>query len=63
MITEISRTKNSDGSCVVQRLIDGEIQVVKETSVSSGEIVDSMSEMITTETIVITRRIGNKINF
>lgn len=63
MTTEITRTLNTDGSAVVQRVKDGTFQVLKESQITTGEIPDPESDLITTETIVITRRIGINQDF
>ena len=59
----ITRNAQSDGSFIVHRIKNGEVQVLKETFVDSGEIVSLDTEMITVQTIIITRRIGEKITF
>ena len=63
MITEINRTQLPDGSSIVQRVVNGEVQTLKETVSDSGEIVSVSDDMITIQTITITRRIGEKITF
>lgn len=59
----ISRNEQSDGTFIVQRIKNGELQAVKEVIVTTGEINSVDSEMITTETITITRYIGEKNTF
>lgn len=63
MTKEITRTEIEDGVSVVQRIKDGIFQVLEETVSSTGETTDPDNEMLTTETITITRRIGIKQNF
>jgi len=63
MTKEITRTDDGEGNFIVQRLKDGALETLKETVVSSGEVQDEHSELTTTETIIITRRIGEKTNF
>lgn len=60
---EISRTPESEGVSVVQRIKDGTYQLLKETVETSGEIPSIESELLTIETIKITRRIGIKQQF
>ena len=59
----ISRIEQPDGSFIVHRIKNGEVHFLKETQESTGEINSLDSEMLTTETIIITRRIGEKITF
>ena len=59
----ISRIEQPDGSFIVNRIKDGEVQILKETFVSSGEISPVDNEMLTTESIIITRQIGVKTTF
>lgn len=59
----ISKTKVDDNSFIIQRVINGNLESLKETTEDSGEIPDPDSELITVQTIVITRRIGEKIVF
>lgn len=59
----ITRTEQPDGTHIVHRIHNGEVQILKETQVTTGEIASEDSEMLTTETIIITRRIGEKITF
>ncbi len=63
MSKELSRTPIEEGVAIVERVKDGTYQVLKETAVSSGETPSEESELLTTETIVITRRIGIKQSF
>lgn len=63
MIIENSRNEIEQGVFIVERIKDGEIQFLKEVIVTTGEVNSVDSEMITTETITITRYIGEKIVF
>ena len=63
MIQTINRNEQEDGSFIVERIKDGVVQFLREKSETTGEIESPESEMITTETITITRHIGEKITF
>lgn len=63
METIISKTPQTDGSSIVQRVINGEFQTLKETTTDSGEVISVNDELLTIQTIVITRRIGEKTTF
>lgn len=54
---------NDPDSSFVQRLKNGAIETLKETVTNTGEIIDPANENVTIETITITRRIGEKIQF
>lgn len=47
----------------VCRLKNSNVEVLKETKCSTGEIVEPNNELITTETITITRVKGEAIQF
>lgn len=63
MDQELKRVHQEDGSFIVQRVKNGELQALKETQTDSGEIISVNNEMLTIQTIVITRRICEKITF
>jgi hypothetical protein len=63
MIKTISSTPQTDGSVIVQRIKEGVLETLKETTEDTGEIMSEESEMLTIQTITITRRIGEKITF
>jgi hypothetical protein len=46
-----------------KRLFNAETQELRETHVSGGESVDPNNELITTETVTITRHISQKNTF
>lgn len=62
---EISRTPiaGEPNSEIVQRVKNGNYQVIKETKSSTGEIPDPSNDLITTEIITITRQIGTNQGF
>ena len=59
----ISRIEQPDGSFIIHRIKNGEVHFLKETRETTGEINSLDSEMLTTESIIITRRIGEKTTF
>lgn len=59
----VSKTPHPDRSFIVQRVVNGEFQILKETTTDSGEIISGTNELLTIQTIVITRRIGEKTTF
>jgi len=62
---EISRVQDPDdsNSFFVQRLKNGAVETLRETVHTIGEITDKEDDLLTVETITITRRIGSKIQF
>lgn len=58
---EISRSKLDETTCIVQRVKNENLEVVKEITSTTGELFISDTE--TKETITITRILGEKIQF
>jgi len=64
MTTELSRTATDEPNVsIITRVKDGQWQAVREVRVSTGEETDQENELLTTETITITRRIGITTGF
>jgi hypothetical protein len=61
MNTEINRIEHPDGGFIVIRTKDGNVETLRETLTDTGEVPSFENELVTTQTIVITRRIGEKI--
>ena len=62
-MTEISRTAVNPVVAIVQRVNDGNYELLQEVTTNSGEIPTAENALITIETITITRTIGIKQNF
>jgi hypothetical protein len=61
MSTELNRVKHPDGGFVVIRVREGNIETLREITTDTGEVPSANNELATIQTIVITRRIGEKI--
>jgi len=59
----IFRNEQQDGSFIVQRIKDGEVQILKEVTSDTGEVVQTTNSMMTIQTITIIRHIGEKTTF
>lgn len=63
MIQELIRKEQPDGSFIIQRIKNGDVETLKETTTDTGEVVSVNNELVTIQTITITRHIGEKITF
>lgn len=65
MQKEIFRVQDPDDekSFIVQRVRGRSVEILRETTVKTGEVPNKNNELITVETITITRQIGEKIQF
>lgn len=66
MIPQVLRAipdANDEHSMFIERIKNGAIEVLRETKHTTGEVIDPNNELVTVETITITRRIGEKIQF